>query len=350
MVLQPPMVPMLGRLARELPVDGFSYEPKWDGFRCLAFCSGGDVDLRSRHDRPLARYFPELVEALAGLPEAVLDGEIVVPAADGFDFSALLARLHPAASRVKRLRRETPARYIAFDLPAVGDDDLRQRPFTERRAALADLLRGARAPLHVSAVTDDPAVARGWLERYRDRGIDGVMAKQRDLGYQPGVRAMVKVKLEQTADCVVAGLRLLADRPQISSLLLGLYDQDGDLRHVGVASGFSEARRRELPEALAPHVAELAGHPWERGFLLGGSPIGRLPGAAGRWSPAEMTLDWIPLAPRLVAEVAYDHVDRDRFRHAARVRRWRPDRDPASCRLEQLEAPMNDPEEVLAGR
>jgi ATP-dependent DNA ligase len=352
MVVQPPVAPMLGRLARELPADGFSYEPKWDGFRCLAFRSGGGVDLRSRNDRRLARYFPELVEALLELPapEVVLDGEIVVPARDGFDFSALLARLHPAPSRVERLRLQTPARYIAFDLLALGHDDLRERPFTERRAALAGLLRGAQAPLHLTVVTDDAVVARGWLERYQGRGVDGVMAKRHDMRYEPGVRAMVKVKLEQTADCVVAGCRLFAERPLISSLLLGLYDESGDLRHVGVASAFSDARRRELPEILGPHVVELAGHPWEGGFLLGGSPIGRLAGAAGRWSPEEMVLDWIPLAPRLVAEVAYDHVDGDRFRHAARFRRWRPDRDPRSCLLEQLDLPSHDPEEVLASR
>src|ERR671922_1435588 len=351
--MQPPVAPMLGRLARELPADGFVYEPKWDGFRCLAFRSAGVVDLRSRNDRPLARYFPELVEALLELPaaEAVLDGEIVVPSANGFDFSALLARVHPAASRVQRLRLQTPARYIAFDLLALGDDDLRERPFTERRSALADLLRGAAAPLHLTAATDDPDVARDWLARYRGRGIDGVVAKSRDMRYEPGVRAMVKVKHEQTADCVVAGCRLFADRPQISSLLLGLYDDDGgELRHVGVASGFGAARRRELAEVLGPHVVELAGHPWERGFLLAGSPIGRLAGAAGRWSPQEMTLDWIPLAPRLVVEVAYDHVDADRFRHAARFRRWRPDRDPRSCRLEQLELPFHDPAEGLTAR
>jgi ATP-dependent DNA ligase len=350
MALEPPLVPMLSRLVRELPADGFGYEPKWDGFRALAFRGPLGVDLRSRNDRPLARYFPELVEALLTLPaaSAVLDGEIVVPARGGFDFSALLARLHPAATRVERLRRETPARYIAFDLLALGDVDLRDRPFLERRVILAELLRDARAPLHLTPTTEDVAVAREWLERYRGHGIDGVMAKPLDLRYQPGVRAMVKVKHEQTADCVVAGCRLFVDRPEISSLLLGLYDDAGDLRHVGVASGFSERLRRELRAALEPLRVSLEGHPWQHGFLLGGSPIGRLAGAAGRWSPDEMTLDWFPLAQRLVCEVAYDHVDVDRFRHAARFRRWRPDRDPASCLLTQLEGPPRDPREVLA--
>jgi ATP-dependent DNA ligase len=346
-VVEPPVVPMLARLARELPVDGLVYEPKWDGFRCLAFRSGAGVELRSRNDRPLARYFPELSEALCALPPAVLDGEIVVPGAGGFDFSALLARVHPAISRVQRLRLETPARYIAFDLLAVGDEDLRERPFSERRSVLAELLGGVGGPLRLTVATDDAARARGWLERYRGRGIDGVVAKARDLRYEPGVRAMVKVKFEQTADCVVAGCRLFADRPAISSLLLGLYDGDGELRHVGVASGFSETRRRALAQVLAAHVVDVAGHPWERGFLLGGSPIGRLAGAAGRWDPEQMARDWVPLAPRLVAEVAYEHVDVDRFRHAARFRRWRPDRAARSCRLEQLALPAHDPAEVL---
>jgi ATP-dependent DNA ligase len=310
------------------------------------------MDLRSRNNRLLARYFPELVEALLELTvaEFVLDGEIVVPAPGGFDFSALLARLHPAVSRVERLRRDTPARYIAFDVLAVAGEDLRERPFTQRRTVLVDLMRGGRPPLHLTVATEDAARARDWLERYQGRGVDGVVAKPHDMRYQPGVRAMLKVKREQTADCVVAGCRLFADRPAISSLLLGLYDDDGELRHVGVASGFSEALRRALPEVLGPHVVDLPGHPWERGFLLGGSPIGRLAGAAGRWNPQEMALDWIPLAPRLVAEVAYDHVDRDRFRHAARFRRWRPDREPRSCRLEQLDVPGHDPGEVLAAR
>jgi ATP-dependent DNA ligase len=331
-------------------MDGFVYEPKWDGFRCLAFCSEDGVDLRSRHDRPLARYFPELVEALRALPgpPVVLDGEIVVARAGAFDFSALLARLHPAASRVERLRRDTPARYIAFDLLALGSDDVRERPFDERRRALAALLADAPAPLHLSPTTSDVAIARGWLER-QGGGIDGVVAKRRDLRYQAGVRAMVKVKRTQTADCVVAGCRLRVDAPVIGSLLLGLYDEAGELRHVGVTSAFSDRRRRELLTELAPHVAPLEGHPWERGFLLEGSSMGRLKGAAGRWSAAEMELDWVPLAPRLVCEVAYDHVDGDRFRHAARFVRWRPDREPRSCLLEQLEVPSRDPLEVLVG-
>jgi len=341
MAVQPPIVPMLGRLARELPVDGFVYEPKWDGFRCLAF----GADLRSRHDRPLSRYFPELVEALAELPEpVVLDGEIV---AEGFDFEALLTRLHPAASRVERLRHESPVRLIAFDLLARGGKDLRERPFSERRAALEEVLSAARAPLYLTAAADDVEVARQWLRDYRGRGIDGVMAKRRDLRYQPGARAMTKVKLEQTADCVIAGCRALRTRAAVGSLLLGLYDDGGDLRHVGVSGSFNEARRRELAEVLRPLEVPLAGHPWEGGFLLGGNPMGRLAGAASSWSPETMTLDWVPLEPRLVCEVTFDHAEGGRLRHPARFRRWRPDREPHSCLLEQLEPPARDPEESL---
>src|SRR5919202_1875449 len=282
MTVTPPVTPMLARLARKLPLDGYLYEPKWDGFRCLAFRDGDELDLRSRNQRPLARYFPEIVEALLGLaePRFVLDGELVVE--DGFE--ALLARLHPAASRVERLRAETPASFVAFDLLGLGDDDLRERSFAARR----------------------------------------------------GRRAMVKVKRERTADCVVAGFRWLVDRPLPSSLLLGLYDDEERLRHVGLASAFSERLRHELLERLRPLRAPLAGHPWEHGFLLAGSPAGRLHGAAGRWAPEEMELDWTPVAPELVCEVAYGEVDGHRFRHPARFRRWRPDRDPASCRLEQL--------------
>jgi ATP-dependent DNA ligase len=326
----PPVAPMLARLERELPRDGFLYEPKWDGFRCLAFRGEDSVDLRSRHDRPLARYFPEVVEGLLALdsPRFVLDGELVVAS----EFAALMARLHPAASRVERLRRETPATFIVFDLLAVGNDDLRERPFDERRARLDDLLRAAPPSIVLTPTTTDRTVADRWLERF-----EGVVAKRHDLLYASGVRAMVKVKKERTADCVVAGFRWLVDRPLPSSLLLGLYDGEGELQHVGVASAFAERQRRELLDQLRLYVVPLDGHPWERGFLVGGSPVGRLRGAAGRWDPDEMEQDWVPVAPVRVCEVAYDHVDGDRFRHPARFRRWRPDRDPDSCTFEQLE-------------
>ena len=333
MDVRPPVAPMLARLARELPRDGYLYEPKWDGFRCLAFRDGGDVDLRSRNQRPLARYFPELVAALRTLPleRFVLDGEIVV--AEGFE--ALLRRLHPAASRVQRLSTETPASFIAFDLLAHGADDVRARPFLERRRLLEELFAHAQQPLQLTEVTDDEQRAAGWLDARN--GIDGVVAKHRDLRYEPGVRAMVKVKRERTADCVVAGFRWLVDRPLPSSLLLGLYDDAGELRHVGIASAFAAARRRSLLEEISPYVTDLEGHPWEHGFLLAGSPTGKLPGAAGRWSPEEMTQDWVPLAPELVCEVTFDRVDAYRFRHPARFRGWRPDVDAHSCALTQLE-------------
>jgi len=337
---------MLGRLARELPTGGYLYEPKWDGFRCLAFRDGEEIDLRSRHDRPLARYFPELVAALraAEAPRFALDGEIVVAGRAGLDFEALLGRIHPAASRVERLARETPAALIAFDLLGLGDEDLRELPFRERRRRLEGLVSATTppevetlgdGPLRRTPATSDPKAAERWLERHRGAGIDGVVAKRDDLPYRSGARAMVKVKRERTADCVVAGFRWFVDRPLPSSLLLGLYDGDGVLRHIGVVTSFTEARRRELIDELRPHAVALRGHPWEHGFLMAGSPVGRLAGAAARWSP-RMELDWVPLEPTLVCEVAHDQVDGDRLRHPARFRRWRPDRDPVSCLLEQL--------------
>jgi ATP-dependent DNA ligase len=339
---------MLGRLARELPRGDYLYEPKWDGFRCLAFRGDDEVELRSRRDRPLGRYFPELVEGLRRLPaaRAVIDGEILVAAGGRFDFEALLNRVHPAASRVDRLRAETPATLIAFDLLALDAQDLRRRPFAERRALLEEVLAASRPPLAITPLTEDAERAGDWLRSFAGGGIDGVMAKPGSLPYRAGERAMVKVKRELTADCVVAGLRLLADRPLLSSLLLGLYD-GGELRHVGVATQFSERRRRELLEELAPLVVELEEHPWRDGFLLGGNPAGRLRGAAGRWSPEEMALDWVPLDPRRVCEVAYEHAEGGRLRHPARFRRWRPDRDPLSCKLDQLELLGAAPGELL---
>jgi ATP-dependent DNA ligase len=326
---------MLARLARVLPEDGYRYEPKWDGFRCVAFRAGDDVDLRSRNDRPLARYFPELVDALRRLPEAriVLDGELVVPASGDLDFTALLSRLHPALSRIERLSRETPAWFIAFDVLARGDEDLCGLPFAERRQQLERLLHGARAPLVLTPITADVGVAERWLDA--GRGIDGVVAKDPSVAYRPGERALVKVKHERTADCVVAGFRLFEDRPLPSSLLLGVYDGQGQLRHVGLASSFAEAERPRLLETLSPRAIPLEHHPWENGFLLEGSPMGRMKGAAAKWTP-EMGLDWIPVAPSLVCEVAYDHLDGDRFRHPARFRRFRPDREPRSCTFEQF--------------
>jgi ATP-dependent DNA ligase len=344
LAVRPPLPPMLAQLARELPRDGFLYEPKWDGFRALVFRDTGEVDIRSRHGRPLGRYFPELVEAFAAVStdRFVVDGEIVVLGPDGSDFPALMARLHPTASRVERLRHETPASFIAFDVVAVDDEDLREQPFAARRSLLESLLARERASLFVTPITEDVDTASAWLDRF-----EGIVAKHRDLEYQPGVRAMVKVKSERTADCVVAGFRWMADRPLLSSLLLGLYGDAGDLRHVGVVTSFTQARRNEVLDEVAPLVTDIEGHPWERGFGLDRSPLGRLLGAAGRWAPEEMVRDWIAIRPELVCEVAYDQLDDHRFRHPARFRRWRPDRDPRSCTLDQLEVGPSELPELL---
>ena len=339
-----PVRPMLARLERELPIGPFLYEPKWDGFRALAFRDGDGVELQSRHGRRLGRYFPELTAALRAAPGGrfVADGEIVVAGPAGIDFPALMTRLHPTASRVERLRVEIPASLVAFDLLAEGDDELFDVPFGERRARLEGLLGSAEPPLHLTALTEDPAVARGWLDRF-----EGVVAKHRELRYEPGRRTMVKVKHERTAECVVGGFRWMADRPSVGSLLLGAWDEARDLVHVGVVTSFTEPRRAALADELRRLRAPLEGHPWEHGFNVGRSPTGRLLGAAGRWTPGEMTMDWVPLRPECVVEVAYDQVDGQRFRHPARFRRWRPDVDPAACTLGQLGADVATPVEML---
>jgi ATP-dependent DNA ligase len=327
--------PMLAKLERELPQGSYVYEPKWDGFRCLAYRNGDDVDLRSRHDRPLARYFPELVESLRRVPEQqfVLDGEIVLISGTGaFDFPALMARLHPAPARVELLRRRNPALYVAFDILGVGDTELLERPYAERRTRLERLLTSPPEGIELTPATADVAQARMWLERF-----EGVIAKDRSLAYVPGKRVMVKVKRERTADCVVAGMRWLGDRPLPSSLLLGLFDDRGELHHIGVASSFAERQRHAILAELGPLIVPLPGHPWERGFLLGGGNVGRLKGSAGRWTP-DMEQEWTPIAPERVVEVSYDQLDDHRFRHPARLKRWRPDREPRSCTLAQLDA------------
>jgi len=316
---------MLAQLTRELPLGDYLYEPKWDGFRCIAACRGGEVDLRSRNGRPLARYFPEIVEALSGQQD-VFDGELMVPGEEGSDFGALLNRLHPSRTRVEELRRSTPATYVIFDL--LTDPG---QPFSVRRAALERMQ--LRPPLVLTPITADPAIALAWLQR--GKGIDGIVAKRRDQRYEPGRRGWIKIKPQQSVDCVVGGFRPLLDSAGVSSLLLGLY-QDGALVHVGVASQFSAAQRRELFQDLIPLAARLSGHPWERGFNLGRSPVGRLPGSAGRWVAGEMTQDWVPVRPVRVCEVAYDKLDGLRFRHPARFLRWRPDRDAQTCRTDQL--------------
>jgi ATP-dependent DNA ligase len=350
---------MLATLVRSLPRAGYVYEPKWDGFRALVFKDGSDVDIRSRNDKKLARYFPELVDAVRalGANEVVLDGEIVVAAGDGLDFAALMSRLHPATSRVDRLRDETPAAFVAFDLLAIGDADLRDRPFSERRARLEVLLGRASANLLLTPATADPDVAEHWLARFRSRGIDGVIAKSPSMPYSPGRRTMVKVKHELTADVVVAGARFTmaadpkgGERPIVGSLLLGLHDERGQLVHIGVVSQLTRARRAEMAAEVARDIVALEGHPWEGGFGLERSPLGRLAGSAGRWSPDEMVRDWVPLRPTRVCEIAYDTIDDHRLRYPARFLRWRPDRVAASCGFDQLDSPpgaANDPRAVL---
>jgi ATP-dependent DNA ligase len=329
---------MLAKLVRELPVsEGLFYEPKWDGFRCIVFRDGADVVLGSRNEKPLDRYFPELIESLlVNLPErCVLDGEIVIAGPSGLDFDALSQRIHPAASRVRLLSQSTPASFVAFDMLALGDRDLRDEPYTVRRSQLLGALDGANPPVHLTPTTTEPAVARDWFSRFEGAGLDGVVAKPGDLSYQAGKRVMMKVKHERTADCVVGGFRWHKEGG-VGSLLLGLFDDEGVLHHVGVASGFSVLRRAELLEELAPQQARAEiDHPW----FTESAPGHRLPGGESRWS-AGKDLSWEPLRPELVAEVSYDHLQHDRFRHATSFRRWRPDRTSASCTYAQLETPV----------
>jgi ATP-dependent DNA ligase len=340
--IDPPIEPMLAKLADELPPGGaFLYEPKWDGFRAIVFRGGGDVFIQSRDLRPLDRYFPELHGALLrALPEGcVLDGEIVIATPLGLDFDALQMRLHPAASRVNKLASETPAAFVAFDAIAADREDLRHAPQWERRTRLERLLEHAASPVHLTPMTRDRAVAVDWLAQFEGAGLDGVMAKPEGGVYEPGKRAMIKVKHARTADCAVAGFRWhkAGQGTFIGSLLLGLYDDRGRLQHVGVTSSFTMARRRELVDELAPLRARaLDGHPWREWAEFSGSEMGRMPGGYSRWS-AGKDLSWEPVRVERVCEVKYDHMQGDRFRHAAVFLRWRPDRQPAECRYDQLE-------------
>jgi ATP-dependent DNA ligase len=329
--------PMLARLTSELPRDGFLYEPKWDGFRCVVARDRDGVRMVSRHGRPFTRYFPELEEAFNALgdDDVTLDGEIVIHIEHGSDFAALLSRLHPAESRVRRLSAETPARFIAFDAIWRGGRDLRTAPFRTRRAQLIDVTANASVRLVATPQTHDVGEAMGWLAAPDGAGIDGVVAKDPDAPYEPGRRSMIKVKTRRTLDAVVAGYRWMMERHAIGSLLLGLYDDDGSLRHIGVASSFSEAARAQFLDELSPSALPLGEHPWAEGFLISPSPLGRLKGAAGRWTP-DMAMDWVPIRLDRVCEVEYDRFDGDRLRHPARFLRWRPDRDPESCTFDQL--------------
>jgi len=332
---------MLAKLAETLPAGPFLYEPKWDGFRAIVFHGGSDVYIQSRDLRPLDRYFPELHDALlAGLPgRSVIDGEIVIATPRGLDFNALQLRLHPAASRAAKLARETPASFVAFDLLALGDRDLRTSPQAERRALLEQALAEAKPPIHVTPMTRDPAVASEWLSRFEGAGLDGVIAKPEHGTYEPGKRAMIKIKHARTADCVVAGFRWHKDgrNERVGSLLLGLYDGKGDLHHVGVTSSFTMAVRRQLVTELAPlRERALEGHPWREWASFDGAEMTRMPGGQSRWS-AGKDLSWEPLRVERVCEVKYDHMQGPRFRHAASFQRWRPDKKPEDCRYDQLE-------------
>ena len=339
----PPVEPMLAKLATELPTTGdLLYEPKWDGFRAIVFRTADDVYIQSRDLRPLDRYFPELHEALiAGLPQpCVLDGEIVIATSKGLDFDALQLRLHPAASRVAKLAAATPSSFVAFDVLAIGEEDLRGAPQAERRLRLEALIADAKPPIHLTPMTPDAGVAATWLDQFEGAGLDGVMAKPAASTYQPGKRAMIKVKHARTADCVVAGFRWHKNGhgSLVGSLLLGLFDADGRLHHVGVTSSFTTAMRKELASELEPlRTNALAEHPWREWADAGGEAAStRMPGGQSRWS-AGKDLSWEPLRIERVCEVKYDHMQGDRFRHAAIFLRWRQDKPPRDCGYDQLE-------------
>jgi ATP-dependent DNA ligase len=331
---------MLAKSVPSIP-PGASYEPKWDGFRSICFRDGDAVELGSRNEKPMTRYFPELVAAaIAELPErCVVDGEIVVPGSRGLDFEALQQRIHPADSRVRMLAAKTPASFIAFDLLALGDDDITLRPFTERRAALVDALARCGPSIHVTPATMDLATAQRWFSEFEGAGLDGVIAKPPTVTYQPDKRVMFKIKHARTADCVVAGYRLhKSGDDAIGSVLLGLYADDGTLASVGVIGAFPMATRRQLFSDLQPLVTTFDRHPWN---WAAQEPVPRSARNEGsRWN-AGKDLSFVPLRPERVVEVRYDHMEGMRFRHTAQFNRWRTDRDPRSCTYAQLEQPVS---------
>lgn len=344
--VMPPVKPMLAKSVPSVPRGpGLYYEPKWDGFRCVVFRDGAEIELGSRNERPLTRYFPELAERLlAALPaRCVLDGEIVVVTEHGLDFDILQNRLHPAKSRVDKLAVQTPASFVGFDLLALGDEDLTGAPFAERRARLEAVLGADFDRVHLTPITDDPEVAQDWFTRFEGAGFDGVMVKPGEQSYHQDKRVMFKVKHERTADCVVAGFRMHKDGKGVGSLLLGLYDDEGRLHHVGVASSFTAARRAELVAELAPLKENaLENHPWRewadaaaQAAVQAGTEA-KMPGGLSRWSGGK-DLSWTALRPELVAEVRYEHVQSGRFRHGGRLVRFRADRTPQSCTYAQLE-------------
>jgi ATP-dependent DNA ligase len=342
--VMPPVAPMLAKSVKDLPQGELSFEPKWDGFRSIVFRDEAEVEFGSRNERPLTRYFPELVEAaIRGLPgRCVLDGEIVIPDTDGrrLNFETLLQRIHPAASRVRLLAEQTPAEFVIFDVLALGDTDYMTVPFADRRAALEQALAGVAAPFHLTPATRDRDQAAEWFSQFEGAGLDGIVAKPLDGEYEPDKRVMFKVKHERTADCVVAGYREHKSGPDaIGSLLLGLYDDAGRLASVGVIGAFPMATRRELLTELQPLVTSFEGHPWN---WARPEPGVRNPREAqnSRWN-ANKDLSFIPLRPERVVEVRYDHMEGTRFRHTAQFVRWRPDREPASCGFTQLEEPVS---------
>ena len=343
--LQPPLSPMLSKAAAEIPTgEGWHYEPKWDGFRCIVFRDGDSIDLASRNERPFTRYFPELLEPLlASLPQrCVVDGEIVVPANDdrGLDFDALLQRIHPAESRVRRLAAETPASFVAFDLLALDDDSLLDRPLSERHRLLVGQLSAAEPPVYLCPSTSDAAVAQRWFTEFEGAGLDGVIAKRIGDPYTPDKRTLIKVKHQRTADCVIAGYRIHKDGNGVGSLLLGLYDDEGDLHHVGVVASFTVKRRAELLSELEPLTHNATeNHPWKEWAewqSRAEEPGKRMPGAGSRWN-AGKDLSWVPLRIERVAEVTFGQLQEGRFRHGSQFVRWRPDREPSSCRYDQLD-------------
>ncbi|HEY3982073.1 MAG TPA: ATP-dependent DNA ligase [Streptosporangiaceae bacterium] len=343
--VMPPVAPMLAKSVKDIPAGALSFEPKWDGFRSVVFRDGDEVEIGSRNERPMTRYFPEVAAALlANLPErCVVDGEIVIPAGDGrrLDFEALLQRVHPAASRVKLLAEQTPASFVAFDLLALGDEDCTELPFERRRALLEEALAAARPPVYVTPATLDRDRAVEWFSQFEGAGLDGVVAKPLDGPYEPDKRVMFKVKHERTADCVVAGYRPHKSGDDvIGSLLLGLYDDSGRLASVGVVGAFPMARRRELFTELQPLVTTFEGHPWNWGAGQAEGVRNPRSSETSRWN-AGKDLSFVPLRPERVLEVRYEHMEGTRFRHTAQFSRWRPDRTPESCGFAQLEEPVS---------
>lgn len=337
----PPVSPMLAKAVTRIP-PGLHYEAKWDGFRAIVFRDGDEVEIGSRTGKPLTRYFPEVVEAVrAELPRrCVLDGELVIAHDGRLHFEELLERIHPADSRVRALAERTPASFVGFDLLALGDESYLERPLSERREALVGVLAGARPPVHLAPATTDLTVAQRWYGQFEGAGLDGIVAKQLDQPYQPGARSMYKIKHARTADCVLAGYREHKSGPVVGSLLLGLYDGDGQLQHVGVCASFPMARRAELIEELAElRLPEGADHPWMHWQDEAAQAAARLPGGPSRWTGTK-DLSWVPLRPERVCEVGYDHMEGTRFRHTTQFKRWRPDRTPESCTYEQLEEPV----------